>query len=132
MDARRFILAGNARFTIKNTMTGNRFTFHVRKPSGEKPHFVRLLTGSDNSRDYSFLGTIFNGRTYRHGQQSSIGVDAMSNRAFAYVWGLLANSEDVPESVEIHHEGSCGRCGRRLTVPESIISGFGPDCRELV
>ena len=132
MDAKQFILAGNARFTIKNTMTGNRFTFHVRKPSDEKPHFVRLLTGSDNSRDYSFLGTIFDGRTYRHGQRSSVDRDAMSNRAFAYVWGLLANGEDIPESVEIYHEGSCGRCGRRLTVPDSVISGFGPDCRELV
>jgi hypothetical protein len=132
MDAKRFILAGNARFTVKNTMTGNRFTFHVRKPDKSKPHFVKLLTGSDNSRDYTFLGTIFNERTYRHGRRSSVGEDAMSNRAFAYVWGLLANGEDIPGSVEIYHEGRCGRCGRRLTVPESVISGFGALCRGLV
>jgi hypothetical protein len=132
MDAKRFILAGNARFTVKNVLTGNRFTFHVRKPDETKPHFVKLLTGNDNSRDYTFLGTIFDERIYRHGRRSSIGEDAMSNRAFSYVWGLLANGEDIPESVEIYHEGRCGRCGRRLTVPESIMSGFGEHCRELV
>src|ERR1700675_3055956 len=28
--------------------------------------------------------------------------------------------------------GKCGRCGKPLTVPESIASGFGPDCREMM
>jgi len=28
----------------------------------------------------------------------------------------------------VFHEGACGRCGRTLTVPESIASGFGPEC----
>ncbi|MGQ4872128.1 MAG: DUF6011 domain-containing protein, partial [Candidatus Thorarchaeota archaeon] len=32
----------------------------------------------------------------------------------------------LPEKVRIWHEGKCGRCGRRLTVPESIESGYGP------
>jgi hypothetical protein len=34
----------------------------------------------------------------------------------------------IPETVEIWHEGRCCRCGRRLTVPESIYAGIGPDC----
>jgi hypothetical protein len=29
---------------------------------------------------------------------------------------------------KVHHEGRCGRCGRTLTVPESIESGIGPEC----
>ena len=29
---------------------------------------------------------------------------------------------------EFRHEGRCGRCGRALTVPESIDTGFGPHC----
>jgi hypothetical protein len=34
----------------------------------------------------------------------------------------------MPDGVVIWHEGRCGRCGRRLTVPESIESGYGPEC----
>jgi hypothetical protein len=47
--------------------------------------------------------------------------------AFAWFWDRLRNG-NLPEQVEVHHEGRCGRCGRALTVPESIESGFGPEC----
>ena len=40
----QFILAGNALFTVENTATGNRFTFKVRRPDDDKPHFVSVLT----------------------------------------------------------------------------------------
>ena len=58
-DPIRFILAGNAVFTVENTGTGNRFTFKVRKPDDTKPHFVSVLTGPNNESDYAFLGTVF-------------------------------------------------------------------------
>src|SRR5882672_9405186 len=38
----------------------------------------------------------------------------------------LINGPD--NHIEIWHSGSCGRCGRTLTVPESVLSGFGPEC----
>ena len=57
----QFITAGNALFTLENTATGNRFTFRVRQPGDDKPHFVSVLTGADNESDYTFLGTIFEG-----------------------------------------------------------------------
>ena len=43
----QFITAGNALFTLENTATGNRFTFRVRQPGDDKPHFVSVLTGAD-------------------------------------------------------------------------------------
>jgi len=30
--------------------------------------------------------------------------------------------------LEIWHEGRCGRCNRKLTVPASIALGIGPEC----
>jgi hypothetical protein len=54
----QFITAGNALFTLENTATGNRFTFRVRQPGDDKPHFVSAHTRSDNESDYTFLGTI--------------------------------------------------------------------------
>jgi hypothetical protein len=35
-------------------------------------------------------------------------------------------------NLEIWHEGRCGRCGRKLTVPESIHNGYGPECIHLI
>ena len=32
------------------------------------------------------------------------------------------------ETVQVWHEGRCGKCGRKLTVPESLTSGLGPEC----
>lgn len=129
MIDRNFILAGNAIFTIRNTETGNTFTFKVRQPDSDKPHFVSVLTGPQNTSDYTFLGTIFNKKVYRHGKKSPISFDASSARTFNWFWQHI---DDLPDCVEIYHEGYCGRCGRLLTVPESIESGIGPVCQGLM
>jgi len=130
-NIRQFVLAGNAYFTLLNTDTGNRLTFRVRQPNEDAPHFVSVLTGPENSSDYTFLGTIFDAGTenarYFHGRRSRISRDAQSARVFNWFFTRLL-SGNLPESVEIWHEGRCGRCGRRLTVPESIATGFGPVC----
>lgn len=131
-DALRFALAGNARLTLVSKKTGQRFTYRVRQPKGEagqkpSPHFVQLLSGPDNTADYQFLGTIFNAQEYRPGRKSRIGAAAPSARAWAWFWPRLAAGH-LPEALEVWHEGRCGRCGRALTVPESIERGIGPEC----
>jgi hypothetical protein len=122
---RQFALGGNATFTAVSKKTGARFTFKVCKPSKEKPFFVSVLTGQDNENDFTFLGTIFDGGKYVKGRRSSILESAPSAVAFEFVWN---RSYDLPEGVEIFHEGKCCCCGRKLTVPESIASGVGPEC----
>jgi hypothetical protein len=124
---KEFALAGNATFTATSLKTGTRFTFKVRQPKPDSPHFVKVLTGCDNESDYTFLGTIFNGENYRHGLRSSITPDAPSAQAFAYIWTHL---DQLDGKVTIQHAGKCCRCGRKLTVPESIESGIGPECRK--
>lgn len=125
--AKAFILAGNARFTLVSKKTGTRFTYRVRAKEGTDLFFVSLLNGSDNESDYQFLGTIFGGRTYAHGRKSRIGQAAPSAKAMAWALPKLLAGV-LPEGVEVHHEGRCGRCGRALTVPESIRLGLGPEC----
>lgn len=130
---KQFITAGKAIFTLRNESTGNRFTFKVTKfqPEDGKPamHFVKVLTGSDNNSSYTFIGTIFNDGVYKHSKRSPITPDAQSVKAFEW---FVQHVEKLPAVVKVYHEGRCGRCGRRLTVPESILSGFGPECISLV
>lgn len=131
MDARRFILAGNATFTVTSAKTGTRFTYKIRAKEiddGNRTlHFVSVLTGQDNESDFTFLGTIFGGREYRHSKKSHIGPDAPSARAFEWSFARIM-SDSLGADATVHHEGKCGRCGRKLTVPESIELGLGPEC----
>jgi len=132
-QAKAFVLAGKATITLVSKVTGTRFTYRVTKgefvPSNNAEemkvlHFVSVLSAPD---DYTFLGTIFEETNYRHGRRSPFGEDAPSARAFAWCWKRIANGE-LPTNVEIWHEGRCGRCGRALTVPQSIETGIGPVC----
>ena len=141
----QFILAGNAIFTIQSKKTGKRFTYKVNKLDDLKKDlwFVGVLTGSDNNADYTYLGVIeteiydnnyddgscfkLHGK-FRRTAKSTISSDSDSYKAFAWTFGKLIIGADIEKQADIFHEGRCGRCGRRLTVPESVKSGFGPEC----
>lgn len=125
--AREFILAGKARVTLVSEVSLVRFTYKVCQPKDDSPHFVSVLTGSDNESDYSYMGTIFNKRDFRYSRKSRITSNAPSARAWEYAWSYLVNGE-LPPQCQVWHEGRCGCCGRALTKPESIASGFGPVC----
>ena len=126
----RFMLAGNAHVTFQSRRTGTRFTYRVRagepRPGDDRapPHFVALLTAPDY---YEYLGCIFDGRRYTHGRKSRISSEAPSAVAFGWVWARLLSGEMHPE-LGVWHEGRCGKCGRRLTTPESLESGMGATC----
>lgn len=125
-NAREYLLAGNAVVTFRNSSTGNRHTYKIRQPDDEHPHFVSIPAGGEG---WLFMGTIFDGEHYRHGRKSSVSQDSAGAMAFAWIWRHI---DELPEEIEIWHEGSCLRCGRQLTVPESIASGYGPICAELL
>jgi len=128
----RFMLAGDAHVTFQSRRTGTRFTYHVEqaKPrqgdDREPPYFVSVLTRPDH---YDYLGCIFvfPSKKYSHGHKSRIAKNAPSAVAFDWVWRKLTSGEMHPE-LGVWHEGRCGKCGRRLTTPESIASGLGPVC----
>lgn len=126
-QALTFLLAGGATLTLVSHKTGARFTYKVVQPKEGSPHFVSLLTGTDNEGDYQYLGAIFEGRVFRHTFKSRISPEAPSHRAFAWTFSHLLAGR-IPDQVEIWHQGKCGCCGRKLTVPESIASGIGPYC----
>ncbi len=125
-NVRAFALAGSATLTLESVKTGARFTFKIEAADDGGLHFVKVLTGADNENDFAYLGTIRADR-FAHGRKSKIGLDAPSARAFAWAWPHLA-AGTIPDALNVWHEGRCGRCNRKLTVPESIASGFGPEC----
>ena len=121
-----FIKGGKSKFTFKNTKTENRFTFKVKKSKDSELYFVSVLTNPDV---YQYIGTI-RGDVFSHGKKSKISQDATSVKVFKYVFTKLV-AGNLESFIEVWHEGSCGRCGRTLTDPESIKTGFGPFCRNM-
>lgn len=139
-DVEKFVLAGNATITVVSKATGFRYTFKISKPQdfdAARPiWFVSVLRGSDNERDFGYIGQIkLRGGIYAYERGRKCWPQFFSaSGAFQWVWKHVTFDvqPEVDPRVEVWHEGRCGRCGRKLTVPESVESGFGPECRELV
>lgn len=140
--ALKFITAGNAYFTVRSLKTGTRYTFRVNRPDCSRcgkrdcgcwAHpalFVALLAGPDNSDDYLYMGMIRD-NVLRTTRGSKMRQDAVPFRAFVWVWSHLQRNT-MPPQTEIWHDGRCGRCGRHLTVPSSVLAGLGPDCEAMM
>lgn len=126
-QALRFILAGNATVTLVSKTTGNRFTYKVRASEDGAVHFVSLLNGPDNESQYAYFGYVRRGVFFHGGRKAKVAETAPSARGFKWAFEQFSAGQ-MPASLEVWHEGRCGRCGRKLTVPSSIASGFGPEC----
>ena len=122
-EALKFMFAGKSVFTFINTKTGNRFTFKVKQAKDSNIFFVSVLTNPDV---YTYIGTCIEGN-YKHGRKSNINKDAQSVKVFEFMLSRL-KTNNLPDFLEVWHEGFCGKCGKRLTVPSSILNGLGPDC----
>ncbi len=121
-EALNFILAGNSTSTFLNRETDNRFTYKVKKSKDSDLFFVSVLTSPDV---YTYIGYITN--DFKLGKKSKISKDAQSVKVFNYIFRKLKSGK-LPEQIEIWHNGKCGKCGRKLTVPSSIDTGIGPEC----
>jgi hypothetical protein len=130
VEARRYMTAGKAVVTLVSVRTKARFTYRLTVSDDGQAIFVAVLNGPDNSSSYKYLGRIardifWEGRKVP--RDGDISRDAPSMRAFSWAWRMMLRGS-IPADLEVWHEGACGRCGRRLTVPESVASGFGPEC----
>lgn len=134
--AKTFVFAGKSIFTLRSQKTGNHLTLRVKKPKDtskeqggwEPPFFVSVLDHADGQGGYSYLGTLNRGRfsvTRKSPYYANTG--ALQVTVAGWFFSRLANNI-LPDNMELWHEGKCGRCGRRLTHPDSIATGLGPEC----
>jgi hypothetical protein len=128
-QAKTFIFAGRAVFTVKSAKTGTHITFKVKRPKKDADiHFVSVLDHADGVGGYTYLGLIKDGnfrttaKSVYHTETSAPAVTAA-----AWLFSQLQRGELSPRC-ELLHEGRCGRCGRALTDPDSIKTGIGPEC----
>lgn len=127
-DIKKFLFAGNATLTIESSATGKHYTYKVKKHKEADIYFVSLLNGPSNESDYAYVGIIKNDKkVFTLTAKSRYTKDATSVKAFTYFFNLVKGNKSL-NKLKVYHSGSCGRCGRKLTTPESIKRGLGPFC----
>lgn len=130
---KNFVLGGNALITLESGKTGVYLTYKITQSKNDNNlFFIKSLRGSDNTKDYVYIGCYFADtknfvveKSYRNTDVSGW---PKSIRAIRY---LFNNLDDVPYLLHVYHNGKCCRCGRTLTTPESIRKGIGPECEKI-
>jgi hypothetical protein len=122
--SKEFILAGNAIVTFKSRRTGNHMTYKITKADNGAVWFVSVMYGGD---DFQYIGIIDKEMVFKWTKKSRVDAKSPSFMAFAWSWSHLYSDQ-----LEVWHEGRCGKCGKRLTEPESVERGFGPVCWEKI
>jgi hypothetical protein len=127
-SALKFIMGGKSQFTLVSLKTGTSFTYTVNLNDAKTHSFVSVLCGKYfTNQGYKYIGLISADLRFTQTKKSQL--DTFDPRKVALEWVLeKLKAGKMPPSLEIWHEGSCGRCGRSLIVPSSIASGFGPEC----
>ena len=124
----QFIFGGKALFTVLDTTSGLRFTFKITESKDKRLFFVSGFTGTDNNSHYSYLGIVRKDtRSFERTSKSKVSQDAPIFVNFDIFFSAIKFRTLAP-TTQVWHEGRCGCCGKRLTVPDSISSGFGPFC----
>lgn len=127
----------NGTYTVTSP-TGDHRTFYIKtQPEDSKfspgARIISLLTGPDNENDYQPFGFVTDNGINVWKSKRSTDPHARSDweKFAAMVWSLAVNGEKsffFQKGCRMLVEGRCIRCNRKLTHPESILSGIGPEC----
>lgn len=123
---------GNATVTLTSLKTDKYFTYTLtRSPwscPGETSYFVWYM-GKNKKRSY--VGMI-NPKRYFRFTKRSMPRYYITSAAFVWIWRFITNMKRLPTTAALYRFNECGRCGKKLTTPESIKKGFGPCCIKLL
>lgn len=116
----------NGTITVQSLKTGEHRTFKVstvRHGALEGKRIVSMLVGADNENDYQGFGFV-----------DDRGISVWQRKRtsfFETVANMLAFPDNWQDKARFLFEGRCRRCNRKLTHPESIDSGIGPECAKM-
>lgn len=125
--------------TFQSAKTGERRTFRVKPMDKaavaengvqDQRFFVSFLSGPENTRDYTYLGQILNGKFTLTQKSRATGINEQTPSfvIFKAAFETLMTMTVMPKMLQVTHSGRCGKCRKALTVPQSVNDGFGPEC----
>jgi hypothetical protein len=115
-------------FTVTNP-DGRHYTVRVRTQKVEADFapgqkVVAVMTGRDNEHSYTGVGFLRPEglRPWRRAEGTILA------RVAAFICRVLLGAQALPPGYSIQESRACIRCGRKLTTPESLALGLGPEC----
>ena len=133
-----WVLAGKATFTVK-LPDGDHRTYRVVHKKGNEQWpdawFAQLLVGPDNEGSYQYIGKLDPDTGYvKLTGASKFKADSYVVRLLRRVLDRIWHNDHSyrQHGYDVVHAGKCCRCGRLLTVPESIETGIGPECAKIM
>ena len=96
-----------------------------RSDAPEGSQMAEYLIGPDNSRDFKGFAFVSGEKVgiWRKFKEDSVLADALRI--------LFEDPEEAGYAYAVQ-SGNCYRCGRKLTVPESLNRGLGPECAKVI
>lgn len=135
--ALKFILAGKCEFVMVSGRTGVKIGYKLTKRKSKFDNgtdYIYFLSVKDGN-SYIYAGIVFyeqseNKFKFAKGQKGALDSNNVAVRSILYVLNnfLLGNTSLL---LSIYHVGTCGRCGKRLDDPSSILTGLGPHCAKV-
>lgn len=123
-DAKAFVLAGRAEFSLRSKKTNKHYTFSVRKD--KRPESVyKYVHVERHEQSPLYLGVIINNTHFYRDKKRP---DTPAHKAFNWFWYHALLHDEQWSKCEMYHLGRCAKCHRRLTDPDSIRTGLGPIC----
>lgn len=136
-EALKFILAGKSEFVAVSGNTGKRLGFKLEKINSDNTNgnetMYYLSTQIDNKLVYCGV-IVYNSKLnkfiFAKGKKGNLDYSHLNVKSILYILNRL-HCGDVGINLSVYHVGKCGRCGKKLTTPESILTGLGPTCASL-
>ena len=128
----------NGTFTIQNKETGKHRTFRVRTQKDTArfapgKRIVALLNGPNNESDYQGFGFVGECSILVWFKKQGVGGKSAYDWYGEMLWELATNpSSNLHDRYTIQTEKRCLRCNRKLTHPDSLASGIGPECIKMM
>lgn len=124
------LLAGNSTVTLVKRETGNHYTYNIKQcDSNPELYFIRLLRGPDNTADYTYIGCYYSDNNYFHIAKDYSHLNKKTRPSSIQAIASYLTDSDYRKHIDVYHEGKCCRCGRKLTTPQNIEEGIGPECK---
>lgn len=132
-NIKSFLLSGKAKFTVESLKTNKHYTYRVVKCDDKDMYFVSVNTEYEA---YMFIGNMWADTDltdfkFMKSKKLREDSDPQSVVVFKFIIERYLMSDNPHKDIVFYHHGKCGRCGRKLTTPESIKLGLGPYCASI-
>lgn len=126
IDIRDYIHGGHGVVTLE-APSGEYYTYCFKKPHAEDKFkegtlFAYCIEGKNQ---YNYVG-MYDLKSFRRTTHSDYEEDSPQFKGAKYI--IYMSLKDFNTPMKLYHEGVCCLCGKKLTKPESIERGIGPEC----